>query len=260
VALYRLSIETMIGLSKTWTETRREEVKAIPQTFAILPLLEAAHKGLFLFTGRDSETPKLRSISRQQTEVDHQHDDFYRAGFHYLNGLSALYSAMGQEEDAQKILELRDVLYPDGLFGVNRSYPEEEGAAELLERRLTDSIKARLSTFLLAPGVTLLHVVVNQIARARELGRLEQEKRKVQEQEAQNPSPSLGDERRARFDWIEAVRMLERTLRLAVRHKTTTEPTINNLLADLQREEADADQKYLEEKKKEQGAVASSQG
>ena len=244
MALYRLTIETMIGLSKAWTETRREALKAITQTAAILPLLESAHKGLFLFMGREGEALKVRIVSRQQSEIDHQHDDFYRCGFHYLNGLSALVSALGQEDEAQSLLALREVLYPDGLFGINRSYPEEEGAAELLERRLTDELKARLTTFVLRPGVTLLTVVESQIARAHELGRLEQEKRKLQEVD----SPSLRDERRARFDWIEAVRMLEKTMHLAVRQKTTTEAIINSLLADMRREEAEADRKHLEEK------------
>jgi hypothetical protein len=247
MALYRLTIETMIKLSKTWVELRREELKAITQTAAILPLLEAAHKGLFVFIGREGEALRVRTVSRQQTEVDHQHDDFYRCGFHYLNGLAALFSALGKEEEAQQTLELRELLYPDGLFGVNRSYPEEEGAAELLERRLTPELRERLATYVLYPGVTLLVVVEGQIARARELGRLEKEKRKLQESD----SPSLSDERRARFDWIEAVRMLEKTMRLAVRQKTTTEAVINHLLAEVRREEAEVDRKYLEEKKRE---------
>lgn len=252
MALYRLSTETMIALSKTWLEARRSELQAISQTATILPILESAHKGLFVFIGRAHEPAPTKSISKKQYEADQQHDDFYRAGFYFLNAQASLSAALGDEAASQSYVGLRDLLYPDALFGVNRSYLEEEGAAELLMRRLTDEVKGKLASLVLRPNVSLLTVIEKQIERAGTLGVLEREKRQILEKEQQTASPSLGDERRARFDWIEAVRMLERTLRLAVRQKATTEAIINNLLEGVRQEEAEADRKHLEEKAKQE--------
>lgn len=250
MALYRLSTETMIDLSKAWTITRRRELEVIPQVATILPIMDSAHKGLFVFTGKESnEVSAVKTLSKKQSNADQQHDDYYRGGFYFLTSQVSLCAALDREEEVQVLQDLREHLYPDGLFGVTRSYSEETGAADLLERRLTDDIKDKLKTFLVRPGLTMLDVIELQIKKARELGELEEEKRRLVAFEAQNPTPSLGDERRARFDWIEAVRMLERTLRLAVRQKTTTEQAANSLLETLRREEAEADKKYLEEKR-----------
>jgi hypothetical protein len=243
MALYRLATDVMSALSKMWLGARRMELQAISQTSTILPILESAHKGLTPFLGRAQETSGARDALKKQYEIDEQHDDFYRAGFYFFNARASLASALGDEVEAQSYIALRDLLYPDALFGVNRSYSEEEGAAETLSGRLTPEIKTKLSAMFLKENLSMLSVIEKQIERASELGALEKQKMASQEKEPQGPS--LGDERRARYDWIEAVRMLERTLRLAVRQKATTEAVINHLLADVRKEEADADRKYL---------------
>ena len=247
MALYRLSTDTMSVLSGQWLGARRAELQSISQTATILPILESAHRGLSPFVGRSHEPSGAKEVVKRQEDVDESHDNFYRAGFYYCNSQASLSAALGDEAGSQMFLGLRDMLYPDALFGVNRPYGEEESAAELLSRRVTPALKEKLSALYVRDGLSLWTIVERQMERAVELGALERQKRALQEQEqSQQPGPSLDDERRARYDWIEAVRMLERTLRLAVRQRATTEAIINQLLENVRQEEAAADRRHLD--------------
>jgi hypothetical protein len=256
MAKSRLSTEKMTSLSNVLLTELREKLEKIPQAALVLPELEVAHRELVI--ARDSPPPvneQLRLLINQMSVLDLTHDRHFRAGYWLLQSQKLIAIALNRDTDEAILEELSNTIYPHGLSGTSLKYEEEEGAALLLERSLEGEFRSRLkmltTTFESGEVFTLLSSVEKHIEVAKELGIAERQKKKLQEQEILSSTPTAVDERRARQGWMEVVSMLEASLSLALRRKTTTQLVVDELLGGLQRAEAQADQEYTAQRAKE---------
>jgi hypothetical protein len=256
MAKSRLSTEKMTSLSNVLLTELREKVEKIPQAAMVLPELEVVHRELVI--ARDSPPPvneQLRLLINHMFALDLAHDRHFRAGYWLLQSQKLIAIALNRDTDEAILEELSNAIYPHGLSGTSLKYEEEEGAALLLERSLEGELRSRLkaltTTFESGEVFMLLSFVEKHIEVAKELGIAERQKKKLQEQEVLSSTPTAVDERRARQGWMEVVSLLEASLSLALRRKTTTQLAVDELLGGLQRAEAQADQEYAAQRAKE---------
>jgi hypothetical protein len=254
-AINLLSTEKMVSLTQNWIQEERKTIAAIPQASGLLLNLDSLFKTLFVVVESDGKAEeKVRSISRQQAAIDRTHDHLFRGVFFFLTSRANFIASQGDEDGFRDLLTLRDQLYPDGLSGTNFSYDEEAGAAELLERRLTPEISAKLTKMIAyqdeTKTITLLQQITLQISLANKLRELEQEKKKAEAEAEANPTPTRSDARKVRLEWIDTVRTFERSLRAARRAKTTDAATEALLLKPLREAAEEAQRKAAEDKKK----------
>jgi hypothetical protein len=255
MSLSLISTEKMVTLTQYWIKDERATLEKIPQAAGLLVNLDSLFKRLFVAAeshGAASDT--TREIYLRQVATDRTHDQILRGSYYAMTAQSHFLASLGEEDGSKLLLKLRDYLYPDGLSGTSLSYDEEAGAAELLERRLTDDIITQLTHIVAYQDevrtLTLYDQITKQIALAKELRELEQEKKKAEAAVEANPAPSKGDARKIRLEWMDTVRTLERSLRAARRAGNTDEATENKLLKDLREAADDAHKKYTEDKKK----------
>ena len=254
-AINLLSTEKMVSLTQAWIQEERAALSAIPQVSGLLVNLDSLFKRLFVVVESDGKAEeKVRGISRQQASTDRTHDHLLRGVFYFLTSRANFLAALGDEDGLKELLTLRDQLYPDGLSGTNFSYDEEAGAAELLERRLTDELSAKLSRIVAyqdeTKTITLLQQIKLQTSLAKKLRSLEQEKQKAEAEADANPTPTRSDARKVRLEWIDTVRTVERSLRAARRSNNTDEVTEQRLLKPLREAAEEAHRKHLEDKKR----------
>ena len=245
-----LSTEKMVALTQYWIVDERARLTAIPQTAGLLVSLDAVFTKLTQAARRGPAPTGAKELYKKQRKVDRVHDQLLRGNFHYLTALSNYVAANEDNATSQVLLELRDRLYPEGLAGTSLSFDEEAGAAEILEKNLTETERATLKSIAVSPGSNLLEKVLLQIEQAKMLRVLEQQKKSAQQSD-DALDHAEDDERKTRYEWIDTIRTLERSLRLARRNKNLTEEVETKLLQDLKSAEKEAGQKAAEEKKRE---------
>jgi hypothetical protein len=251
--LNELSTEKMVALTLYWTKDERALLSSIPQAAGLLVSFDSIATRMFVVVKH--ELPPLllaKDLYKRQTATDRTHDHILKGGYYQLSSLSHFAAADGDEARSASFLTLRDQLYPDGLGGSLLSFDEEAGAAELLEKRITDEMRAALKSIVTDQGVTLLARIEKQIEKAKELRSLEQQKIKAQEEADGAPIPSGNEARKVRYEWINAVRTLERTLRLARQGGTINEETESKLLRELRAAQEDLRQKAAQRKAEEE--------
>jgi hypothetical protein len=246
-----LSTEKMIALTQYWIVDERAQLTAIPQAAGLLVSLDAIFTELTQAANRGPVPTGAKELYKKQRKVDRIHDQLLRGNFHYLTALSNYAAAEEDDATAEVMLELRDRMYPQGLAGTGLSYDEEAGAAEILEKNLTDKDKAMLKGIVVSPKSNLLEKVLSQIEQAKALRVLEQKKKNAQQSDAALDRAD-DEERKTRYDWIDTIRTLERSLRLAKRNKNLTAEAETKLLQNLKNAEKEAAQKVAEEKKREE--------
>lgn len=220
-----LTREEMVEVSRKWVTppgydpngqlmmTDRPLVESIPVAAALLPMLIDAHNALVTYQPEpESVSPEVLSIRKSQTELDLRHDDLIRGLFGSLSSLAIL---VGPGALREKLIALRDKLFPDGLAGTRASYTQEAGAVQILEGSLTDTDRGMLQgMMLIVPGAfasNLMTFVQELIAKGKELGTLEDRKNKLLEQEA----PSRPTETALMRQWNQVVTLFENNLKLA---------------------------------------------
>ena len=247
--LNELSTEKMVTLTQYWSKDERALLSSIPQAAGLLVSFDSLATKLFVVVRQDA-TPsqQVKDLSKKQSATDKTHDYLLRGGFYQLSALANFASADGDETRAESFLVLRDQLYPDGLGGSLLSFDEEAGAAELLENRITGEIKATLQAIITDQGVTLLERIQQQIEKAKELRTLDLQKTKAEEEASASAAPSGGDARKVRYEWINATRTLERSLRLAKQGGSLTDETEKKLLRELRAAQEELRQKAAQKK------------
>jgi hypothetical protein len=100
---------------------------------------------------------------------------------------------------AQQLRDLQQVLTPDGLALVQKSYREEAGQAALLESRLTGDHVSLMKT-IQTPEGTLEDAVLEFISTGKQLGALEDSRAAVQK-----TGPTPADAVKARNRWIRTI-------------------------------------------------------
>lgn len=237
-----LSSESMIHITETLLDPRpkgpRTILAGLPIVAVLIPTLEAAHADLL---SRQVAGPpgdiaaKITAIQTKQTALDARHDRKMRGSIRLLEALADL---ADDPDDARRYLELRDVLCPEGLKGIIKSYVDEAGAATLLHGRLDEGAKKQLGKIAI-PGGKLLDAVNDWTASAEQLGALENDKTALLKQADAPQGRRPQDAIDARNRWIRVMAALETALAIS----GADEETVAKLLSPLQDAEAKAARK-----------------
>lgn len=202
-----LRAEEMLQVSSTWIDPQspaRAAILANADLAGKLPRIEEAHAGLAA-AAQPARLPRLNAISAEEASLDVRHDSIIRGVF----GLLTATAEMLDGEAAAELMALRDILVPEGLSSVQKTYRAEAGQAAQLEARLTPAVVARTDAILVGQGPSqksLTHYLQEWIAIGKKLGGLEDEKGRLAEQQADASSGlSLV---KARNRWIRVVNAL----------------------------------------------------
>lgn len=196
---------TMVVVTGHWLDPNRDRprIEALPRASGLLPVLEGAHDRLLTVQSMGKTAlPALMALQKEQGLLDGTHDRKSRGGYNLLTALADL---VDDPAEAEKLLALRDTMYPHGMRVVQWSYVDEAGEAELVERRLTNDDRDLLKQITYKGG-TLFDAHQKRVESARKLGELEKKKLALLDaQEAGNGKPMPGDVVKARNAWIRAV-------------------------------------------------------
>jgi hypothetical protein len=210
MALKRLFSEEMLQLSGTWVDPKSKAHKALlasPDLAPAMPRLTTTHNQLATLAQPVSEDPRVAAIMDEQSRLDPRHDDIVRGGYGLLTSAAFL---LGGEEGAE-LLKLRDLLFPDGLSLILKTYRGEAGTAAQLEKRLTPEVRAQLASISVgAKGQkkTLEHFVDELLAVGAKLGALEDEKAILQPSPGEPGTGAGAALLAARNQWVRVVNAL----------------------------------------------------
>ena len=206
--LNALPTNVMLAHSGYWLvdEALRAKLAAHPLGAAILMELTRVHERL---QGQVERRRQLALALARLTELlsalDLTHDNMARA-IHAV--LEALLMATRDPEAREIYLHLRDLLFPEGLSIVSRTYAYQAGAAQALVARVSEEDLARLTAIPVGPE-TLADWYRAWITAGAQLGK------HLHEREALVAHTGRGgtaiaevDTRAARLEWIEIVRTL----------------------------------------------------
>jgi len=203
----RLVTNEMLQLSAEWLDPQSPANKAILASTDLapnLPRIQSAHIVLTAAAKPTALDPRLFEIIKEQTDLDDRHDDIIRG----IHGLLTSTAVLLDAANGAPYLALRDLLIPDGLSSVQKSYLAEAGDVARVESSLTPEIRAQLKKILVGPKNnqrSLDQFVDEWIKVAKQLGALENEKTRL----APSPdSTSTGNNLvAARNKWIRAVNL-----------------------------------------------------
>jgi len=193
MALKKLSSEEMIQLSTPWVsagDAANEAILKVPLLSALLPNVQAAHEALFKMRAHpvDSRTQRL---SQDAAALDAKHDDLVRkvhGAFTVLADLS---------EANTEILQLRDLLLPEGLQHTKKTYRGKAGHAALVASKLDTGTTVALKALTLK-DTTLLDLVQTWLDTAKKLGAAEESRARLNS----TNGPSSADATIARARWV----------------------------------------------------------
>ena len=208
MALKHLTTAKMVSLSDPLVKPGhpdRAALAAFADLNGFLPKLTAAHTGLLqTFTPADS-SEQLVTIQNNQKQLDARYDDLAR-GIHHLP--LALSYLVKNAAVAQQLRSLQQVLTPDGLSVIQKSYREEAGQAALLESRLTADHVALMKS-IQTPEGSLEDAVREWISTGAQLGALEDQRAALQKS-----GPTAADALKARNRWIRTIHAMSSLIEL----------------------------------------------
>ena len=206
MTLGNLTVETQVGVSTGWVEADKDRscFEGEPALAALLPEIDAAHGDLIVIQIKSSaNSEEIKRLTDLVQRLDARHDNKGK-GVHGMFGAVALLAESAEEAD--HYLETRDMLMPNGLRFVQRSYLDEAGGVALAEGRITDSVRRTLRS-IPTPHGNLMDEVNEWIRAGRDLG--DAERRRVQLAETRDEETVSGKEvnaaRRRWNDVAEAV-------------------------------------------------------
>jgi hypothetical protein len=204
----RFTTNEMLQLSADWTNPDSDAHKAILASTDLapsLPRIKTVHIDLASAAQPTALNPRLFEIIKEQTDLDDRHDDIIRGVYGFLTATAALLD----NQDRVALITLRDLLIPDGLSSVQKSYLDEAGQATQLEPRLTPEIRAQLKKINVGPknkNHTLNEFIDEWIQLGKQLGTLEKEKALLAPTQSDSPSTGMNLVA-ARNKWLRAVNL-----------------------------------------------------
>lgn len=204
MALRSLSTENMVVVTDALTKRgspERGAIEAVPEAAALLPQIEAAHRGLL--ASQPIVNADVAKLSAQLAEADTRHDALIR-GIH-LRFESELQLATESDERAE-LARARDAVLPTGLTVITRSWTEQAGEARLREARVDASIQRTLTRTKTRGGTLFEHYQELQELALR-IDRLERERAALIG--AQTPG---SESVKARNQWIRCINALAMVL------------------------------------------------
>ncbi len=234
MALKRLATGEMVSLSGPLTQEKHPDrllLAAIPATAALLPTLDSAHRTLLIAQPRAAMPERAAAIIFEERTLDIRHDTVIRGVFMFLQALAYLAAS---PEESRQLLDLQQVLLPEGLLATQKTYREEAGQAALLESRLTPAHVALLKK-LKTPSGTLWASIQEWIQLGAALGKLEDERGGS----ADTASPTAAEGLAARNRWIRTVNAIISVLALV----EADEPGVTAILSRIAEAERRADRR-----------------
>jgi hypothetical protein len=200
-----LPTNVMLAQSRRWlTEPElRDPLERHALGAAMLLEIRRAHDRLSLQSEhRRKLAIALARLTKLISDYDIVHDSKGRA---LHAGLTSLAEGADDPELARLYLDLRDLLFPEGLLIVTRSYVYEAGAIEALERRVTPEVLAQLESIQVGPQ-TLATWYRAWVAAGHELGRLAGQRESLLARTTRGGTGTADvDLRVARGQWIGSV-------------------------------------------------------
>ncbi len=196
MALRQLTIEEMVQISAPWATSgtpARSALQRVAHLAALLAQIDEAHRGIHA-AKPTTEDATLKQLSAEEAALDVQHDTLVRGTHGVLTMLAEVSAA------ADELLGLRDLLFPEGLEHIRKTYRGEAGHAAMVASRLNKSARARLKAVTLHDK-TLLDLADEWLAIAKKLGELEAERAHLSEASPGTP----GQVNAARLQWIRVV-------------------------------------------------------
>ena len=182
MALKYISNEVMLQLSATWVNPSSDAhnaILSIADLAAFLPRINSVHGNLSALL-QPTPSAKIAAISAELVTIDIRHDGLIRGGFGFLTAMAELFGG----EVGAAILDLRELLVPDGLASTQKSYRAEATQAAQLKARISADIKSTLDSIPVSFGgqsKTLTEFVDEWIALGLKIGDLEDEKSRLQD-------------------------------------------------------------------------------
>ena len=229
--LKALSINVMLAQSKRWLVDAgtRAPVEAHPLGAAALAEVQKAHDRLAMQSERRRQHElALAERTGRISGVSGRHDRKARA-LH-----AALQAAIEGTDDpvlARAYLELQQILFPEGLAIVARSYTYQAGAIEALERRITSDHLLRLAVIAVGDE-TLTDWYRAWVEAGHALGKLVTERDIMLKRAGRGGTVAMDlDLRAARTQWISTVRAFLAILDLIAIGQDTREALLSPLEA-----------------------------
>lgn len=226
-----LSINVMLSQSRRWLVDAgtRAPVEAHLLGAAALVEVRKAHDRLALQSERRRQHAlALAELTARITEVSGRHDRKARA-IH-----AALQAAIDGTDDpalARVYQELQQILFPEGLAIVTRSYTYQAGATEALERRITAEHLLRLAA-IRVDNETLTDWYRAWVEAGHALGTLGTERVALLKRAGRGGSAAMDlDLRAARTQWIHTVKTFLAILDLIELGQDTREALLSPLEA-----------------------------
>jgi hypothetical protein len=249
MALKNLSTETMLALSSSWLDAQRARptLSAHPRTAPYLADLEEAHAALLAANTSpvdQGSTSELATLSAEAAAVDQLHDRKVRGLYAFLTALSEL---ANERLDAERYLDARNVLFPEGTSINRRTYLDEAGNAETVSQRLAGlpAVQELLNTTPLAKDRNLGHEVAAWLEAGLTLGKLETRRAELlHERDATAGGSRRGELFRARNRWGRVASAMLAALEL---DEQTSDAIDRNFLRPLLEAEAKADRRAASE-------------
>lgn len=205
MALKRLSTENMVTLSADLIRRgspERAGIEAVPEAAALLPQIEAAHRGLI--ESQPVVNAEIAKLTSKLNEEDARHDTLVRA-IHARLESETLFAET--TVDAAKHARARSALFPSGTSIVNRAWSEQAGEAKMRAGRIDDEIERVLGKLKTHDGSTLLERYRALQAVAANIDATEKKRAAMM-----SDGPSGAETVRARNQWIRVINALAMVL------------------------------------------------
>lgn len=235
MALKRLRTEEMVTITSTLVDPGHPDhqaMVAVPALAPLVPEIAGSHHGLYSTYFHGPGEVRLKEIQVLQKALDVEYDDLARGLFAYCWAM--IYFARTDAE-RQVFHRLLAVLLPDGLAVVKKSYREEAGQVDLVQKHLGEEERATLATLLLRDGRTLLDVVNQWLSLGQQLGALDRERAG----DVADGMPSAADALAARNRWIRTIQAVRDVAALVA----AGNPAISEIMARLDEAEGVADRR-----------------
>jgi hypothetical protein len=235
MALKRLRTEEMVTITSTMVNPEHPDhqaMVAVPALAPLVPEIIGSHHGLYATYFHGPGAVRLKEIQDMQKALDVDHDDFARGLWAYLWAM--IYFAR-TEAERQLFHRLLALLLPDGLAVVKKSYREEAGQVDLVQRQLGDEDRATLASLVLPDGRTLLEVVNQWLSLGTQLGALDRERAG----DVADGRPTAADALAARNRWIRTLQAVREVAALVA----ADDPAITAIMARLDEAERVADRR-----------------
>lgn len=197
-----LSNASMTIVTNDWLNPDKERplLLGLTRVAPLLGDLEDAHRDLLDFQNYATRlSPEMIGLNEKAAALDARHDRQAR-GIHDL--LASLAELADDPNDAALLLTVKSEIFPQGKLITNRSYLDQAGEAELVEKRLSERSK-KLLEVLVVCELSLETYVSEWRKTARALGEVEKERLLLAQANKAAPQLSIG---KVRIAWIRAVK------------------------------------------------------